>query len=1093
MGVIYDNKNDNLRSADTLEVILGVGEGPIWGLEDGLKSFYLGDTPLMNSTGVLNFKGAYLKIWPGYGTGEIIRPMLGGLASSTTVGVELKKNVPVVRRTTKTNLTFIDIRFVIQTLMENNDKGSYDGHFNFNIEWKHTASTVWFDAFNDHNLTITGKTTSTYVKEFRFAVEPGDDTYDIRVTKTNPSEEDIHSLCEVSWESFQEVYGAQKWEWPHTTIAHLNTKASNQLSNGIGFYGIYKGRVINVPSNFNPTQRTYIGIWDGTFKVDWTDDPAWILYDFITNDRYGLNAYDQVGADKWDFYEASKWCSTLVPNGLGGMQPRFSFNYTLAEASPGKEMARFIAGTFNASLFDSGDGVVKIRVDKPEDAIHLFTPENVVDGKFSYSFSDINTRYNDITVAFTNPDLNWETDRRRVFNQDSIDKFGRTPLDFVAVGALNFQDAIRSARYKLITGLTEKMTVTFKTNRLGAAVEPFQVILLGDNRLGFSFTGRIMATDPADKTVVYLRDPVYLEVGIDYQMNFQVPDPTSPSSYKIITIGIQEPTEAGLQKILFLDSDLPDDLPEFANFSLQQVNAGFGLPKPFRILSVKESDPDGDSYEITAIEVNRYKWEYIDDGTFIETPHYSYLDQKQTPQPSNFRVATEYEIQNAVNTPIVMLRWDRSNSNTIRHYRLEYARNGDAFSTLTEANDSEFKLVNPPAGLYDFRLYAVNIFNVDSPPLEIQSYQVVGETRSIAPPVNLRDAVTGTAVFNTADLRAVWEPGQVDPYFLKYRVEVRTSDDAVTYILRRTDYVTTPEYTYRFTTNAEDNGGQAVRYVALWVYHLDKNLNESAVTPVVFYNPPPPALGGNSFEGGFEAWHFDFVPQNSLPDFGGYFLYGSTVSGFTPSSANILYDGPDSTFSIRGSGRLYWRGACYDAFKTSLNLTPEYSHVAGGTIGTEAIENGAITTMAIFDVAGASASSGSATTSNTAFLGAFTTSTNGLGRVLLSLTSTSNNYIAQAYAKGNFSSNTVYTIQIYGVVNSVNHNVWAQTMSFNDAGGLVLTSMNSTPCVVKRDIIGVAQTCYYYLVVSAYRDDDAARTTGFVRSPLTLTIMEYLR
>jgi predicted phage tail protein len=1105
MGVEYDNKEVNLRSVDTMEVILGIGEGPIFGPELGMKSFFIGDTPVMASDGTLNYKGANLRFHGGYGPGEIIRPVLGGIASSINVGVTLVKNVPVIRRTVQKNLNYIDVRLVFSALSENNEKGSYDGHGDFHIEWKPANSTVWVDALNERLIRVTGKAATNTVKEYRFLVDPINDFYDIRVTKVNPAESDQESICVVAWESFQQVLSGPR-QWPFTAIAHLNTKASNQLSGNLSFHGIYKGRVVRVPANYNTAARVYTGQWDGTFKFAWTDDPAWCLYDFVTNDRYGLNAYDKVSIDKWDIFEASKWCSEQVLDGNGGRHPRYSLNHTIAEPASGKEVARFMAGIFNATFFDSGDGVAKVRVDKPDDAVHLFVPENVVGGKFEYSFTDMASRYNDITVAFTNPELNWETDRRRIFNQAHITKYGRNALDFNAVGAIHQQEAMRRARYKLITSLTEKMMVTFSTNRLAHCVEPFQVILLGDPRLGFSLTGRLTGLDPVSRRIVEFRDKLFLEAGISYTFNVQVLNPNYPTTedneFEIVRVAVSPQAATGLVNRLLLAEALPAAVPLDAAFSLEQVGAGYGSPKPFRVMKISEVEGDPDNFEITAIEVNRLKWDYVDNSVFHAPPNYSYINEKLVPPPSNFEASVSYETINGLaRTPVINFSWTKSVGNTVREYEIHYTRNGSTAAKLVDVELNSYDWVGAPAGVYNFRLVAVNVFGYKSPPRTITNFQVVGEVRTIpAPlaPVQPGKGPTDTQ-FQSENLTVAWTQTFDDPFFLHYEIHIYTSVNNETFTFQRAVRQVSNRYVYDIVSNTADNGGTPQRWVRVYVRQVDRNLNASDFVNRTFYNPPPAMLTNNSV-GGFEVYRFRMSgPAASLPDFVGYRIYSSTVAGFTPSPATLMYEGKNNQVTIAGSGTKYFTFTAFDTFDGGdLNYVPIFSLTADGDIDTPRIRNDAITTMQVNNVGGANSTTTGETTSNTVVLANFTTSYNGVGRTLLTLAAQDENYLALVQSTGSSISQCTLRLRVFrrNETTLVETNLLNLSQSFNAPGatGAPVTSSRQLPgCLVLSDTPGVQQSISYRMELLVSRDEMSGRSNQYIRRALTCTVMEYKR
>lgn len=603
------------ETTDQAEIVLGLCEGEIEGLEKGAKSFYVSDTPLENTAGEDNFKDINLELYPGSGADEELYYYLGGATRSTSVGVELSYNTPIVRQTQTGELDFIEIRLTIPSLMKQGKKRMGSNSVRVKIEFKSLSDKNWINPTGeDEPYIFTGQISGTVVQEFRFEVESKDEPYEIRITKMDEDADLTTTYNTVNWESFQEGFTAAR-EFPHTALAHIQLQYSNQLTSVPSFYGIYKLMKIRIPSNYNPETREYIGEWDGTFKIAWSDNPAWCLYDFIMNDRYGVNAYSTVVLDKWDTYEAGQWCDELVSDGRGGKQPRYTCNLLQTEATNGREFALYLAGLFNAVLVEAATGYLRLFVEKDSDAVFLFTPENVTETGFSYSFTSPETRYNDVKVSFTNPEMNWESDTRRIYNQEDIDLNGRVTYDFIAVGCIREGEAMRRAYYKMITALTEKITVTFTTNRQAQCLSNFDIILIADPVLGYSIPGRIKSLS-ADRRTVYLRDNVYLEAGISYKISFNTPD-------GLFEADIDPLSGTGNIKEFTVTEALPEDLPELATFTIFGSDKT-GTPKPFRIMSIQEGD-NPDTYTITALELNRNKWAAADNMEFAGMDDFSGL------------------------------------------------------------------------------------------------------------------------------------------------------------------------------------------------------------------------------------------------------------------------------------------------------------------------------------------------------------------------------------------------------------------------------------------------------------------------------------
>lgn len=737
---------DTLRSADTAEIVLGIGEGQIEGLENGFKSFYIGDTRLQNLNGTDNFEQYKLEILPGSGVDEKLEYTLGGIARTRSVNTHLSQNISVTRETQSGEIDFIEIRFAIQGLVFQNDKGIVGTSMKIRIEYKPISSAEWIKVY-PNDLTISGKTTSVYAKEIRWKVERIEESYEIRVTKLT-QDTDTYVTSEISWESFQEVI-ADTREFPHTALAHLTIKSTDQFSSIPDFSGVYKLMKVKIPSNYDPINRTYDGVWDGTFKVAWSDNPAWCLYDFIMNDRYGVRAYSEVTLDKWDTYEAAIWCDELVSDGRGGKQPRYTYNAVIADARNGKEQASYMAGSFNAVLVEEATGYLRLKLDKDTPAVCIFAPENVVNGSFTYTFTDPETRFNDITVTFTNPELNWSTDKRRIFNNDEITKNGRVATDFAAVGCIREGEALRRAYYRLITSLTEKLTVSFQTNRMGQVLSNFDVILISDPTMGYALSGRIKNIDEQDRKILNLRDSVYLEAGISYNIQFNLPDGTFETQ-------IDSLSGKGNLYTLILKDPVPDNLPEKAVFTISG-SSRTGTPKPFRVLSIVEEEGDSEVYSVTAIEINRKKWEAADNLEMAYDDEYSGL-----PSATNIPYALDVsfsEYYDAVNVELQLVIGTVLDYNAYPYYSDEiivYSREvgTEAWERRQVVNNNV--VIDHPAGRFEFVVLPTSILG-NSPLFEGAPVYVYEVTNLKNPPGD----VTGLTAEQFLDgVQLSWNPNK---------------------------------------------------------------------------------------------------------------------------------------------------------------------------------------------------------------------------------------------------------------------------------------------------------------------------------------------
>lgn len=483
---------------------------------------------------------------------------------------------------------------------------------------------------DDKVLSIYGKSTNGVAKDYTIKVPRLTDAdWEIRVTKLSEDNSELNVVV-MTWESFQATTKGNV-KFPDTAIVHGIGVANGQFSSLPQFSGVYDGLIIRVPSNYNADLKTYDEStpWDGSFKFAWTDNPAWHLYNLIVNTRYGLAAYyPYVDANRFDFYQAGKWCDERVENGSpSNMAPRFTFNSVIAEPRPALDMLNYIAGAFNALVYDDLSGQIHLKVDRDQTAAMVFTPESVSSDGFNYTFTDATTRYNDISVTFINPNLDWNEDRRRIpgvtTDEANIAKFGRIPYDFIAVGCTNEYEAIRRAQYRLITALTEKTMVSFITTRLGTLLRLFDVILISDPTMGWALPGRV---HDYDSDYVYLRDPIFIEENIPYVMKLQTLNGIEEVPVFVEAIGFVDRLRLG--------AVMPEGLSEYPVFTLEGLGQ-VGFAKPFRVMAVEEVEGSPYAYRISGLEINRQKYFVGDTVNPLPEFQYSYKQPTLPSEPRN--------------------------------------------------------------------------------------------------------------------------------------------------------------------------------------------------------------------------------------------------------------------------------------------------------------------------------------------------------------------------------------------------------------------------------------------------------------------------
>lgn len=780
-GGSFKQTPDNLRSDDTFEGVLGLAIGPIKGPTRGLKSIKLDGTALENENGELNYADFVAQLGDGDPTKfpQKVQLKLGAGASPLQVGTTFANTdgtnpIWVTRTLNNTNADFIDLRFIVNQLFRQNKKGIYSATATLELEMKPTGSATWINPtlgevkgnYNEQgstkglsfktflpesafqsdgtptqtepNFRIHGKTTSPAVYELRVAV-PNDDAYadttwDVRVRLL---ERDHYQGGDdgvdqeqrnITWESMSAVYSTtfgEDEDWRGVSWLSIYGKASDQLTSvpTVTVEGDWK--IVSVPpaNVYNPETRQYLGVtWDGSWSKAWTNDPAWIINDAISDSLSGISLIAPGSyLNKWDALEMSKWCSELVSDGAGGLHPRFSLNIAIREAVKAEEFVRYLAGAVGGLAWDQGNGEWRVKMDKPEAPVDIFTLDNI-EGEFFYSHTDVDTRYNQVTMTFLNEEMDYREDRVKVYRSESIAKIGLKPTTLVAVGCTNRQEALRRAVLRVESTTEETRVVNFTTNRRGRNIQHLDTILVSDGDLGEREQrthGRTIAVS-ADRKTIQLRDSVYLAAGITYTLVFSTlnsdyaPNPASEpasSAWNKPTIVARRTVVGGSGQTarLTLDEALPADAPDNLTVALE-ANGLVTIPKLYRVTNVVYDD-DGERVAISALEVNTAKWERADNASKEDTVFTNLRGAVPAPlPPADGRIisVTRSPADQGENVTL-SINWQRPAGAFISGFRVRYRVNGGEWQLLTDrTQNTSVDIVNPVSGVYEAEVVTID-------------------------------------------------------------------------------------------------------------------------------------------------------------------------------------------------------------------------------------------------------------------------------------------------------------------------------------------------------------------------------------------------
>lgn len=591
------------RSKQLVKIVEAISEGEVYGLADGMKSIYFDKTPVQNKDGSYNFKNVQVE---GRVGGQVQDLMAGFNTSEKEVGVGtlVKKNLPLTRTVTDSKVSRLRLTIGVQSLFKQEDNGDTNGtSVNFII-------TI---GSRTYPVSISGKYSSQYLQHHTFDNLPSV-PFIVKVERTTDDSATQRLQNNTIWSSYTEIIDTE-FAYPNTAL--MGVKFDSEYFSNIPTrtYDLL-GLKVKVPSNYDTRTRQYTGMWDGTFKIDWTDNPAWVLYDVVTNKRYGLGGrLGEFGADKWALYQVAQYCDQLVPDGFGGQEPRFTCNVWLTEQRSAYQVINDICSIFRAMPVWNGQQLTVV-MDRPADPVWTYTNANVDESGFSYTFSARKSRHNAIQVEYADKENSYEKAIEYVSDDESIRKNGLNVKKITAFGCTSRGQAHRTALWLLQTEKLETKTVTFTVGAEGLMHIPGDIIKVADTHYaGTNIGGRVLAVNGTTVTLdreITISGNSYLSY-INANAKHQ--------NIKIISVNGAEVT---------LDQP-PVGLELYGVWSLttQQVTSQL-----FKALSVKEEDKG--KYTIMALQHEPQKEAIVDNGAKFEPVGTTLLT---TPQISNIGVA----------------------------------------------------------------------------------------------------------------------------------------------------------------------------------------------------------------------------------------------------------------------------------------------------------------------------------------------------------------------------------------------------------------------------------------------------------------------
>ncbi|EDM6402954.1 host specificity protein J [Salmonella enterica] len=587
---------DDLKSTQQLSVIDALSEGPIVGPVNGLQSVLINNTPVVDADGNSNIHGVTVV----YQVGETPQSPLEGFEASgaeTVLGVEVKHDNPVTRTVVSENIDRLRFTFGVQMLQETTDKGDRNPS-SVNLLIQFQRSGIWNTEFD---ITINGKITTQYLASV-VADNLPPRPFSVRMVRVTPDSTTDRLQNKTLWSSYTEIIDIRQG-YPGTAVAGLLVDAEQFGSQQVTRNYHLRGRIFQVPSNYDPDTRTYTGLWDGTLKPAYTNNPAWCTMDILTHPRYGLGRRIGVAdVDKWALYAIAQYCDQQVPDGFGGTEPRMTLNAYMTSQRKAYDVLADFCSVMRCMPVWNGRRMTFVQ-DRPSDSAWTYTNSNVVGGRFKYSFSALKDRHNAIEVRYTDPLNGWQTSTELVEGHASQIRYGRNLLKMDAFGCTSRGQAHRTGLWVMMTELLETQTVDFSVGAEGLRHTPGDIIEVCDNDYaGASIGGRITDLDISTRTLTLDREITLPESGAA-TLNIVGPDGT-PFSTEIQS---QPAPDRVVLKVM------PETVQPYSIWGLKLPSLKRRL---FRCVRIKEDD-DG-TYAITAVQHVPEKESIVDNGAHFD-------------------------------------------------------------------------------------------------------------------------------------------------------------------------------------------------------------------------------------------------------------------------------------------------------------------------------------------------------------------------------------------------------------------------------------------------------------------------------------------
>ncbi|EKZ5660427.1 TipJ family phage tail tip protein [Klebsiella pneumoniae] len=679
---------DDLQSVAKAKILLALGEGEFAGGLTG-KDIYLDGTPLENADGSQNFSGVSWEFRPGTQAQTYIQG-IPGTENEISVGTEVSSKTAWTHTFTNTQLSAVRVRLKWPSLMKQEDDGDVVGNtVKYAIDLQ-TDGGAWQTVLE---TAVTGKTTSGYERSHRIDLPHAGSTWTLRLRKISPDANSVKTGDVMTLQSYTEVIDA-KLRYPNTALLYIEFDSS-QFNGSIPQISCEpRGRVIRVPDNYNPETREYTGVWTGGFKWAWTDNPAWIYYDIVTADRFGLgNRLSSANISKWTLYQIAQYCDQLVPDGRGGdgMEPRYTCNVYVQERNDAYTVLRDFAAIFRGMTCWNGEQIV-VQADMPRDVDFTYTRANII-GKPRYSSSSSQVRYTNALVSWSDPDNAYADAMEPAFIPELVSRYSFNQLEMTAIGCTRQSEAHRKGLWGILTNNKDRM-VEIDVGLDGRIPQPGYIIALADELLaGRVNGGRISAVNGR---VITLDRDVDAKPGDRLQLN--LPSGISQSrtiqavnGRRQITVTTAYSETPERECVWAIESD---------DLFLQQ----------YRVTGVKENNDA--TLTITGVAHDPDKFARIDTGAIIDQRPVSVLPAGNQSPPDDIVITSRSVVNQGISVETMQVNWSAV-SGAIA-YEAQWRRNDGNWINVPRSSTTSFEVSGIYAGRYLVRVRAINAAEISS-------------------------------------------------------------------------------------------------------------------------------------------------------------------------------------------------------------------------------------------------------------------------------------------------------------------------------------------------------------------------------------------